>query len=84
MTYFCCLELWFMICLWFYIVLSSSDKEEPDAEAVSSMLGFQSYWDAAYADELANFREHGHTGEVWWAYNFFCGSMVSPVFDTIG
>ncbi|KAG6394345.1 hypothetical protein SASPL_144929 [Salvia splendens] len=44
----------------------SSDKEEPDAEAVSSMLGFQSYWDAAYADELANFREHGHAGEVWF------------------
>ncbi|KAK1357467.1 protein-lysine N-methyltransferase Mettl10 [Heracleum sosnowskyi] len=44
----------------------SSDKEEPDAEQVSSMLGFQSYWDAAYADELANFHEHGHTGEVWF------------------
>ncbi|KAJ1443204.1 S-adenosyl-L-methionine-dependent methyltransferase [Sesbania bispinosa] len=44
----------------------SSDKEEPDAEAVSSMLGFQSYWDAAYADELSNFREHGHAGEVWF------------------
>ncbi|KAL2522374.1 S-adenosyl-L-methionine-dependent methyltransferase superfamily protein [Forsythia ovata] len=44
----------------------SSDKEEPDAEAVSSLLGFQSYWDATYADELANFREHGHAGEVWF------------------
>ncbi|KAL8472666.1 hypothetical protein ACS0TY_029762 [Phlomoides rotata] len=44
----------------------SSDKEEPDAEAVSSMLGFQSYWDATYADELANFREHGHAGEIWF------------------
>ncbi|QCE12909.1 EEF1A lysine methyltransferase 2 [Vigna unguiculata] len=44
----------------------SSDKDEPDSEAVSSMLGFQSYWDAAYADELTNFREHGHTGEVWF------------------
>jgi SAM-dependent methyltransferase len=44
----------------------SSDKEEPDAEPVTSMLGFQSYWDAAYADELANFREHGHAGEVWF------------------
>ncbi|GFS36883.1 S-adenosyl-L-methionine-dependent methyltransferases superfamily protein [Actinidia rufa] len=44
----------------------SSDKEEPDAEAVTSMLGFQSYWDATYADELANFREHGHAGEVWF------------------
>ncbi|XP_021891324.1 EEF1A lysine methyltransferase 2 [Carica papaya] len=44
----------------------SSDKEEPDVEAVPSMLGLQSYWDAAYADELANFREHGHAGEVWF------------------
>lgn len=43
--------------------MSSSDKDEPDA--VSSELGFQSYWDAAYADELTNFREHGHAGEVW-------------------
>ncbi|KAL7236927.1 hypothetical protein ACSBR1_020089 [Camellia fascicularis] len=42
-----------------------SDKEEPDAETITSMLGFQSYWDATYADELANFREHGHAGEVW-------------------
>ncbi|XP_010552021.1 PREDICTED: protein-lysine N-methyltransferase mettl10-like [Tarenaya hassleriana] len=30
------------------------------------MLGLQSYWDAAYADELTNFREHGHAGEVWF------------------
>lgn len=45
--------------------ICSSDKDEPDSEAVTSMLGFQSYWDAAYADELTNFREHGHTGEVW-------------------
>ncbi|QHO39486.1 hypothetical protein HN873_013452 [Arachis hypogaea] len=44
----------------------SSDKDEPDADAVSSMLGFQSYWDAAYAGELTNFREHGHAGEVWF------------------
>ncbi|XP_021832076.1 EEF1A lysine methyltransferase 2 [Prunus avium] len=44
----------------------SSDKDEPDAEGVTSMLGLQSYWDAAYADELANFHEHGHTGEVWF------------------
>ncbi|KAF7827431.1 EEF1A lysine methyltransferase 2 [Senna tora] len=47
----------------------SSDKDEPDAEVVSSMLGFQSYWDSAYADELANFREHGHAGEVWFGAN---------------
>lgn len=44
----------------------SSDKDEPDAEAVTSMLGLQSYWDSAYADELANFHEHGHAGEVWY------------------
>ncbi|CAN1351533.1 EEF1A lysine methyltransferase 2 [Linum perenne] len=44
----------------------SSDKEEPDAEVVTSMLGLQSYWDSAYADELSNFREHGHAGEVWF------------------
>lgn len=39
---------------------------EPDAEAVTSMLGLQSYWDSQYADELTNFREHGHVGEVWY------------------
>ncbi|XP_022759293.1 EEF1A lysine methyltransferase 2-like [Durio zibethinus] len=44
----------------------SSDKDEPDADAMTSMLGLQSYWDGAYADELANFREHGHAGENWF------------------
>nr|DAD19869.1 TPA_asm: hypothetical protein HUJ06_021332 [Nelumbo nucifera] len=44
----------------------SSDKEEPDAEVEPSVLGLQSYWDATYADELANFHEHGHSGEVWF------------------
>ncbi|CAK7322824.1 unnamed protein product [Dovyalis caffra] len=44
----------------------SSDKEELDAEGGVSMLGLQSYWDSAYADELANFHEHGHAGEVWF------------------
>uniref|UniRef100_A0A2P2LW97 Protein-lysine N-methyltransferase n=1 Tax=Rhizophora mucronata TaxID=61149 RepID=A0A2P2LW97_RHIMU len=44
----------------------NSDKEEPDAEGVTSMLGLQSYWDAAYSDELANFRDHGHSGEIWF------------------
>ncbi|KAF8390060.1 hypothetical protein HHK36_024581 [Tetracentron sinense] len=43
-----------------------SDKEEPDAEVETSMLGLQSYWDATYADELVNFREHGLSGEVWF------------------
>ncbi|PWA20544.1 hypothetical protein CTI12_AA609930 [Artemisia annua] len=40
----------------------SSDKEELDAE--TSMLGFQSYSDSAYSEELTNFREHGHAGLV--------------------
>ncbi|XP_043696412.1 EEF1A lysine methyltransferase 2-like [Telopea speciosissima] len=44
----------------------SSDKEEPDAEVEPSLLGLQSYWDATYADELANFHEHGHAGEIWF------------------
>ncbi|CAL9239579.1 S-adenosyl-L-methionine-dependent methyltransferase [Arabidopsis thaliana x Arabidopsis arenosa] len=45
----------------------SSDKEEPDADGGGqSMLGLLSYWDAAYSDELTNFREHGHAGEVWF------------------
>ncbi|KAG9140891.1 hypothetical protein Leryth_010420 [Lithospermum erythrorhizon] len=43
----------------------NSDKDEQDGEPEPSMLGFQSYWDGAYADELTNFREHGHAGEVW-------------------
>ncbi|XP_059293381.1 uncharacterized protein LOC132046686 [Lycium ferocissimum] len=45
---------------------SDKDEHEQDGEGVSSMLGFQSYWEAAYADELANFHEHGHAGEVWF------------------
>ncbi|KAF2295363.1 hypothetical protein GH714_032667 [Hevea brasiliensis] len=44
----------------------NSDKDEADGEGVASMLGLQTYWDAAYADELANFREHGHAGEIWF------------------
>nr|XP_010924022.1 EEF1A lysine methyltransferase 2 isoform X2 [Elaeis guineensis] len=45
----------------------SSDKDELDASEVeASMLGFQSYWDASYAADLANFHEHGHAGEIWF------------------
>ncbi|CAM8927318.1 unnamed protein product [Rhodiola kirilowii] len=44
----------------------SSDKDEANNEASASVLGLQSYWDATYADELANFSEHGHVGEVWF------------------
>ncbi|XVE72147.1 hypothetical protein DITRI_Ditri11bG0015600 [Diplodiscus trichospermus] len=36
---------------------------------MTSMLGLQSYWDGAYADELVNFREHGHVGEIWFGAN---------------
>lgn len=43
---------------------SDKDDQEPDGDG-ASMLGLQSYWDAAYADELTNFREHGHAGEIW-------------------
>ncbi|KAJ6794405.1 Uncharacterized protein M6B38_232405 [Iris pallida] len=45
----------------------SSDKDEPDANGVeSSMLGLQSYWDATYAEDLANYNEHGQEGEIWF------------------
>ncbi|KAL4577581.1 hypothetical protein LXL04_013690 [Taraxacum kok-saghyz] len=55
-----------MLILFFSGMYQSSDKEEPDAETITSMLGYQSYWDATYADELTNFREHGDAGEVWF------------------
>ena len=45
--------------------MSSSDKYELDSKMVTSILGLQIYWDAACVDELTNFREHGHAGEVW-------------------
>ena len=57
----------FNINLYGFCCIHSSDKDEPDADAMTSMLGLQSYWDGAYADELANFREHGHAGEIWLA-----------------
>ncbi|XP_074284714.1 uncharacterized protein LOC141610417 [Silene latifolia] len=49
----------------------SSDKdsykeEDEDGDAVASMLGLQSYWDSAYSEELENFRQHGHAGEIWF------------------
>ncbi|CAA6665431.1 unnamed protein product [Spirodela intermedia] len=68
----------------------SSDKDEPDANEVEpSMLGLQSYWDAAYAEDLANFHQHGHAGEIWfgtdvmntvaaWTKNL-CASMPQNV-----
>ncbi|KAJ0989139.1 hypothetical protein J5N97_007495 [Dioscorea zingiberensis] len=65
----------------------SSDKDDPDANEVEpSILGLQSYWDSTYAEDLVNFREHGHTGEIWfgvevmdvvasWTQNL-CSNMV--------
>ncbi|KMZ64586.1 Methyltransferase-like protein [Zostera marina] len=45
----------------------SSDKEAPDANEVEpSVLGLQSYWDDTYVEDLANFHQHGHAGEVWF------------------
>lgn len=34
------------------------------------MLGLQSYWDASYAEDLANYQEHGQAGEIWLVGNF--------------
>ncbi|KAF3787044.1 Protein-lysine N-methyltransferase [Nymphaea thermarum] len=44
----------------------SSDKDEPEAEMENSMLGLLSYWESIYTDEIANFHENGHVGEVWF------------------
>lgn len=67
----------------------SSDKDEPDVNDVeSSMLGLQSYWDASYVEDLANYREHGQAGEIWfgvevmdtvasWTRNL-CLIMIQP------
>lgn len=45
----------------------SSEKDEPYVnEDESSLLGLQSYWDASYAEDLTNFHEHGHAGEIWF------------------
>lgn len=43
-----------------------SEKDEEDGDGIASMLGLQSYWDATYSDELENFRQHGHAGEIWF------------------
>ncbi|XP_062218038.1 uncharacterized protein LOC133918262 [Phragmites australis] len=44
-----------------------SDKDDQDpGDDEGSMLGLQSYWDASYSEDLANFQEHGHTGEIWF------------------
>ncbi|KAG8077580.1 hypothetical protein GUJ93_ZPchr0007g4405 [Zizania palustris] len=44
-----------------------SDKDDQDpGEVEGSMLGLQSYWDTSYSEDLANFQEHGHAGEIWF------------------
>lgn len=37
-----------------------------DTELDSSELGTQSYWKDAYVKEIANFEQHGDTGDVWF------------------
>ncbi|GJM93532.1 hypothetical protein PR202_ga10095 [Eleusine coracana subsp. coracana] len=45
----------------------SSDKDDQDpGDVEGSMLGLQSYWDSSYSEDLANFQEHGHAGEIWF------------------
>lgn len=45
----------------------SSDKDEAEGnDDESSMLGLQSYWDSTYAEDLANYHEHGQAGEIWF------------------
>ncbi|RWW68498.1 hypothetical protein BHE74_00023974 [Ensete ventricosum] len=45
----------------------ASDKDGTDSNEVeASLLGLLSYWDASYAEDLANFHEHGHAGEIWF------------------
>lgn len=45
----------------------NSDKDDQDpGDVEGSMLGLQSYWDASYSEDLANFQEHGHAGEIWF------------------
>ncbi|XP_039034782.1 EEF1A lysine methyltransferase 2-like [Hibiscus syriacus] len=43
----------------------SSDKDEPDADAMTTVLCLQSYRNGANAEELANFHEHDHAAEIW-------------------
>uniref|UniRef100_A0A0E0JMK4 Protein-lysine N-methyltransferase n=1 Tax=Oryza punctata TaxID=4537 RepID=A0A0E0JMK4_ORYPU len=49
----------------FVVICSDKDDQDP-SEVEGSMLGLQSYWDASYSEDLANFQEHGHAGEIWF------------------
>ena len=44
-----------------------TEAEEGDSAAEASELGRKEHWDAVYAGELANLREHGDEGELWYA-----------------
>jgi hypothetical protein len=46
-----------------------AEAEEGDGAAEASELGRKEHWDAVYAGELANLREHGDEGELW------CGAL---------
>ena len=54
-----------------------SEKDEEDGDGIASMLGLQSYWDATYSDELENFRQHGHAGEIWYALSSVSGAVFN-------
>lgn len=44
-----------------------TEAEEGNCAAEASELGRKEHWDAVYAGELANLREHGDEGELWCA-----------------
>eukprot|EP00245_Coleochaete_scutata_P007152 TRINITY_DN22255_c0_g1_i1.p1 TRINITY_DN22255_c0_g1~~TRINITY_DN22255_c0_g1_i1.p1 ORF type:complete len:431 (-),score=92.47 TRINITY_DN22255_c0_g1_i1:188-1378(-) len=43
-----------------------SGEDEQAGGEEGSALGLRSHWDTTYADELANFHEHGDPGEIWF------------------
>ncbi|XP_063836295.1 EEF1A lysine methyltransferase 2 [Ostrinia nubilalis] len=54
-----------------------------DTELDSSELGTHSYWQKAYTKEIANFDDHGDTGDVWFGedsadrvINWICDSGI--------
>ncbi|RVE47165.1 hypothetical protein evm_008133 [Chilo suppressalis] len=43
-----------------------------DTELNSSELGTHAYWQQAYSKEIANFEDHGDTGDVWFGEDSAC------------
>ncbi|XP_034244381.1 EEF1A lysine methyltransferase 2 [Thrips palmi] len=41
-------------------------NSEETSELPTSELGTKEYWDSAYQTELANFKDHGDVGEIWF------------------